>query len=325
MKNVIQSIVIVGSMVFAAVAHAVTLPGPVVSAEWLATHRDQVQMLDIRSDTKSYGRSPVVETDAKTGKVFVEEVGGTIPGSLLMDYKLVRAERTLAGQKTKYLVPEKAELESRLRATGLRADKPIVLIAQGVDPSDVMEALRMFWTFKVYGEDNIAVLDGGLAGWLVAQKAVDTKPVEKAPVGNWAAKGFRPELIADTAAVENASRSKTVVLDGRDAASYYGLTKRSYVSAFGHISGAKLLPPDVLFRSAQGALYFHAPAQYQALAKLAGLDASTPTIVYCNSGHLASGAWFMMSQMVGNKQASMYDGSLYLWTRDKKPLVGVLN
>ncbi len=310
----------------AAVGHAMPLPGPVVTAEWLAKHRDQVQVVDVRSEAKSYTREPVITVDKKTGKSNVDEVGGVIPGALIMDYNLVRSERVLDGQKTKYLVPDKAELESRLRAIGLNSDKPIVLVAQGVDPSDVMEALRLYWTFKVYAEDHVAVLDGGMAGWLASGRAVDTGPLKKPTQGDWTAKGFRSALVADTAAVERASSHQSaMLLDGREASNFYGITKRAYVAQYGHIAGAKSLPPETLFRASQGALYFLSKAQYATLAQLAGFSRTTPTIAYCNSGHLASGAWFVMSEMVGNSNTSLYDGSLYLWSRDKKSLVGVLN
>ena len=326
MKKIYRWMMLWAVSCVAAVGHAMPLPGPVVTAEWLAKHRDQVQVVDVRSEAKSYTREPVITVDKKTGKSTVDEVGGVIPGALIMDYNLVRSERLLDGQKTKYLVPDKAELESRLRAIGLNSDKPIVLVAQGVDPGDVMEALRLYWTFKVYAEDHVAVLDGGMAGWLASGRAVDTGPLKKPTQGDWTAKGFRSALVADTAAVERASSHQSaMLLDGREASNFYGITKRAYVAQYGHIAGAKSLPPETLFRASQGALYFLSKAQYATLAQLAGLSRTTPTIAYCNSGHLASGAWFVMSEMVGNSNTSLYDGSLYLWSRDKKSLVGVLN
>jgi len=151
-------------------AFAQQLPGPIVTADWLAANQAQVQLVDVRSDTKSYSRQSVTSVDKKTGKVQVEEVGGVIPGALLVDYALVRSEKLFDGQKTKYLIPDREELESRLRAAGLRSDKPIVIAALGLDPSDVVEALRLYWTLKVFGEDRVAVLMAAVpAGWLRAE------------------------------------------------------------------------------------------------------------------------------------------------------------
>lgn len=306
-------------------AHAAALPGVVVSVDWLAKNRDQVQIVDVRSDAKSYQKKPATAVDKKTGKLVVEEAAGVIPGSLLVDYSIVRSERMLEGQKTRYLIPEKDELQSRMRDAGVRDDKPMVLVAVGVDPSDIAEALRLYWTLKVYGEDRIAVLDGGLAGWIAAGLAVSSD-VPKQPVdGDWAPKGYRASMVASSADVERASSSKSATLiDGRDAANFYGITKRGYVNGYGHIAGAKMLSPDATFKPANGALYFLSKSDYVTLAKLAGLDANTPAIAYCNSGNLASTPWFVMSEMVGNTKTSLYDGSLYLWTREGRSLVGVL-
>lgn len=328
MKTLSRFFAIVATLLatlFASAAMALDLPGPIVSAEWLAANKNAVQIVDVRSDVKSYTREPVLSTDKKTGKSLLDEVGGYLPGALIMDYNVVRSEKMLDGQKTKYLIPEKEELESRLRAIGLTADKPIVLVSLGIDPSDVMEALRLYWTLKVYGEDRVAILDGGLAGWLVSGRSYETGALKKATPGNWSAKAYRAALVADSNAVAAASKSTSVLLiDGRDAGNFYGLTKRAYVSSYGHIANAKSLPPEVLFRSVQGALYFLNKSQYASLVKLAGIDANAPVITYCNSGHLASGTWFVMHEMLGNRNASLYDGALYLWSRENRPLVGVL-
>lgn len=318
---------VVGIFAFglALAVQAGALPGPVVSVDWLAKNRDQVQVLDVRSDTKSYQRKPVTAVDKKSGRLVVEEAAGLIAGALAIDYSLVRSERMFDGQKTKYLIPEKDELQSRLREAGVRADKPLVLVAVGVDPSDVAEALRLYWTLKVYGEDRVAVLDGGLAGWIAAGLAVTSDAPAKPSAGDWAPKAFRQAMVASSADVQRASVDKTATLiDGRDPASFYGVTKRGYVSGYGHIAGAKMLSPDAVFRPANGALYFLSKSDYANLVRLAGIDAGAPAIAYCNSGNLAATPWFVMSEMVGSGKTSLYDGSLYLWSREGRPLVGVL-
>ena len=105
----------------------------------------------------SYTRSPEFEVDKKTGKKFLVEVGGHINESTLLDFKKVRADRMIDGKKIKYLIPEKADFEKIIQAAGINSEKPIVLVPVGLDISDIDEALRAYWQFKVYGEDNIAV------------------------------------------------------------------------------------------------------------------------------------------------------------------------
>ena len=302
---------------------AITLPGPVVSAEWLAANQSEVQILEVRGDVASYVRSPEFEVDKKTGKKMLVEVGGHISDSSLLDFKKVRADRMIDGKKIKYLIPEKADFEKIIQAVGISSDKPIVLVPIGLDISDVDEALRAYWQFKVYGEDNIAVLDGGMAGWLAEGRDFVVGPSTKTG-GNWTAKSERKELIANSEQVASASKSgKVNLIDARQPAQFFGLSKRDYVGAYGHIAGAKELAPELLAKTSKGALYFWDKNTYNALLIASGINPKSPAISYCNSGHLAAGGWFVLSELVGNKSTKLYDGSLYLWTLEGRPLVGV--
>ena len=302
---------------------AITLPGPVVSADWLSNNLSDVQVIEVRTDLASYLRNPEFDTDKKTGKKFLVEVGGHITNSTLLDFKKVRVERLVDGKKIKFLIPEKADFEKLVQSLGINSDKPIVLVPIGQDMSDIDEALRTYWSFKVYGEDQVAVLDGGIAGWLGEGREYVTTNTQKA-TGNWSAKAYRKELIASSDDVATASKAgKPQLLDARQPAQYLGLAKRPDVLTFGHIAGSKELAPELLAKPSNGALYFWQKNTYDALMSANGLSAKGPTIAYCNTGHLAAGGWFVMSELVGNKSTKLYDGSLYLWTLEGRPLVGV--
>lgn len=304
-------------------AQAISLPGPVVSADWLANNLSEVQVIEVRTDLASYLRNPEFDTDKKTGKKFLVEVGGHITNSSLLDFKKVRAERTIDGKKIKFLIPEKADFEKLVQSLGVNSDKPIVLVPIGQDMSDIDEALRTYWTFKVYGEDQVAVLDGGIAGWLGEGREFVTTNSQKT-VGNWSTKAYRKELIASSEEVAAASKGgKPQLLDARQPAQYLGLAKRPDVLTFGHIASSKELAPELLAKPSNGALYFWPKNTYDALMSANGLSTKNPTIAYCNTGHLAAGGWFVMSELVGNKSTKLYDGSLYLWTLEGRPLVGV--
>ena len=302
---------------------AITLPGPVVSADWLSNNLSDVQVIEVRTDLASYLRNPEFDTDKKTGKKFLVEVGGHITNSTLLDFKKVRVERLVDGKKIKFLIPEKADFEKLVQSLGINSDKPIVLVPIGQDMSDIDEALRAYWSFKVYGEDQVAVLDGGIAGWLGEGREYVTTNAQKA-TGNWSAKAYRKELIASSDDVAAASKAgKPQLLDARQPAQYLGLAKRPDVLTFGHIAGSKELAPELLAKPSNGALYFWQKNTYDALMSANGLSIKGPTIAYCNTGHLAAGGWFVMSELVGNKSTKLYDGSLYLWTLEGRPLVGV--
>jgi thiosulfate/3-mercaptopyruvate sulfurtransferase len=299
---------------------AVELPGPVVDSQWLAKNLKEVQVVDIRSD-KSFTGQPAFETDQKSGKKVLSELGGHLANALAVSFGTIRADRVVNGQKVSYLVPEKADFEKLMQNAGLRANRPIVIVTKGMDAAEIDEGLRLFWQLKYFGEDRVAMLDGGLAAWVAEGRDVlSTAPA--AEIGDWKAKAERKELLASPDEVASAG-SDTQIIDARGAAQYYGLGKRDYVFSFGHIKGAKLLPAEVLFRKDGPAVKFFSPQTYRAIFALSGIATDQPAITYCNSGHLASGPWFIEHELIGNQHVQLFDGSMHIWTLQKRPVESI--
>lgn len=305
-------------------AQAGILPGPLVDTQWLAANADKVQIVEVRGNGKSFTAQPEIATDAK-GKKTIEEIGGHIPGSVLMDAKKMRTDRKYGDLTVKYMIPEAADFEKYVRSSGVMAGKPMVLVPVGAEVADINDALRMYWQLKVYGEDEIAVLDGGYTAWLLEGRAFskDASPAN----GNWSVKADRTaQYFATSDDVAQAQQAKSATLvDSRDAPLFHGLVKRDYVFGSGHIEGAKLYPTDLMFKNSGGALKFMAPVTYRGLLAAQGIDEKAAAITYCNSGHLSSGPWFLMSEILGNKQVRLYDGSLHQWTLEKRPLAGAVS
>lgn len=305
-------------------ALALDVPGPVVDGEWLAKNRADVTILDVRSNQKSFTVAPEFETDKKTGKKFLVELGGHIDGAVPVDNKKVRVDRVINGLTVKSMLPERADFEKLVRGWGVAAGKPIVIVSAGMEPLDFNDAARLFWQFKVYGEDNIAVLNGGTAGWIAAGREVSTAAV-KAAEGNWVAKADRSaeyNATSDDVAKAQADKSAQLV-DARDDAHYLGLSKASSTSAAGHVAGAKNVYTGLMSTQGGDAARLLAADTYRDVFKLSGLDAQAPAIAYCNTGHQASGTWFVLTQIVGNKNVKLYDGSMHQWTLEKRPTVAV--
>jgi len=299
------------------------LPGPIVDVEWLAANRDRVQVVDVRSSVKSFATEPVLEADAASGKRDVAKVGGHIAGARLIDLAKVRSERKVGARKLQFMIPDKAGFEKLVQAAGVEQGKPIVVLSAGNDVSSVDEALRLYWQFKVFGEDDIAVLNGGMAQWLVEGKPhtlVATAPQR----GDWVAKADRgAQYLANSDDVAAAIRDKTAALvDARDARLFHGLAKRDYVDDFGHLENAKLYPTDILLKTTRGAALFMSHGTYRRLMIAQDIDPATPSITYCNSGHLAAGPWFILAEVLGARSARLYDGSLHAWTAENRPTSG---
>jgi thiosulfate/3-mercaptopyruvate sulfurtransferase len=62
---------------------------------------------------------------------------------------------------------------------------------------------------------------------------------------------------------------------------------------------------------------------YRAIFSQQNIKPDRSTITYCNTGHLASGAWFVAHEILKNKDAKLYAGSMNEWTHLKNPVVGL--
>jgi thiosulfate/3-mercaptopyruvate sulfurtransferase len=310
----------VTSMALVAAARG-KLPGPLVDSEWLDENQDDVLILDVRKDVKSFVGVPVYEKDKKTGKQKLKKVGGHIPGAVLVNYKKIRATRVIGDQKIEKLVPEKADFEALIQSLGVNSDSPVVIVSRGEDSLDMTMATRLYWQMKYFGHNDLAILDGGLAQWVQdGHEVVSTPPEKKKNKGNWIAKSERDEILATTQEVEDALKAGDVQLvDNRPISQYLGMYKKAYVAAKGHIPGAKSFPNE-LMTGPKNKARFQAHEELMSLAAAMGVDPDQPSITYCNSGHLASGGWFILHELMGNKAVQLYDGSLHEYTKTNNDL-----
>ena len=308
----------------AASALAQALPGPVVNTAWLAANLDKVQVLDLRGSAKSFTTDP--EFDEVKGKKVVDEVGGHIAGSRLMEFKTIRVEREINGNKVKYMVPERAVFEKMVQDAGIDGDKPIVIVPVGLSLSDVNDGMRLYWQFKLYGEDKVAMLDGGMAAWLQEGRPY-VKDALVAKVGNWKSAADRTaQLFADSTDVAAIVEKKSAqLIDGRELPQFHGLMKRDYVYAYGHIDTSKPLSPDTTYKKDGSAIKLLSANTYRGVLQAQGIDPAAPSVVYCNSGAQSSLPWFILSEVLGNQSAKQFDGSLHQWTLEKRPLVGAVS
>ncbi|NIR60960.1 MAG: sulfurtransferase [Gammaproteobacteria bacterium] len=313
-------LVATGILLVSTAARAVELPGPLVETAWLAEHRDEVFILDVRADTKSFTQRPRYVKNKKTGKRQLVALGGHVPGARLLDFKEARTTRVIDGRKIEKLVPPKERFEQVMRKTGLDADDSVVIVTKGLGSGDMTMAARMYWQLKYFGHDRVAVLNGGLAQWLTEERDYSTR-VAKADRGDWRARGERRELLATSEDVAEAVESGSAqLIDNRPISLYLGTWKKDYVAAKGHIPGAKSFPNELMTD-------VHAPSKYLAteelrhLARELDVEDDRPAITYCNSGHLAAGGWFILSEVLGNENVKLYDGSMHQWTMENRPVV----
>lgn len=300
-------------------AWAASLPGPLVTVEWLDRHRDQVRVLDVRAALGSFTSPPRYYTDRHTGDTYLLEVGGHIPGSVLVDFATLRASRTVDGRKVDKLIAPPQAFTQLMQSYGVNRESAVVIVTRGESADDITLGTRLYWQLKYYGHDRVALLDGGVAKWLLSGRTVvtDWKPPK---AGNWTVTAERRELLASSADVARAmAEGGAQLMDNRPVSQYLGTAKAGYVAAPGHIPGAKVFPTELLTEPAAPASFLAEPT-LRKLVEQMGLDPQRPTITYCNSGHLASGGWFVLSELLGNKDAKLYDGSMHEWTLEQRPV-----
>src|SRR5690606_32793571 len=95
---------------------------------------------------------------------------------------------------------------------------------------------------------------------------------------------------------------------------FRGESKSGVVATAGTIPGSVNIPHFEIYSGEYAR--FAQPETVAALSEAVGLSSDGENIAFCNTGHWATVAWFGLSEILGNKQTSMYDGSMAEWTAD---------
>lgn len=303
---------------------ALELPAPVVSAEWLHNNRDDVIVLDFRSDTDGFISAPSYETI--DGKSVLVAGGGHIDGARLVDFNAWRVSKQINGKKIDKLVPDAATVESLMQELGVNKGDSLILTTPGESFDEVDMAARAYWTLKSYGHRSMAVLDGGNAAWGIGGYALKTDTYTIPTRGDWQASPFDATWFIDSAGVSRALETPAnnlALVDARPTPQYLGIVyKAPAVTAPGHIAGAKNFAADLQVRPKGIGQYFLSEAQYRDVFDALSIPLNSDEVItYCNTGHLAAGAWFIASEVMKLPSVKLFDGSLHEWTTLGHPVV----
>jgi thiosulfate/3-mercaptopyruvate sulfurtransferase len=282
-------LVVLALVAVACRAAAFELPGHLVSTGWLAENIEQPDLvvIDVRD-----------EADYATG-----HIPGTVNG----------AYPALWRQRNWQLLPTE-ELVANLSALGVGDDVAVVIVPAGGDATEFGNASFPHWVLRYLGHGNVAVLDGGFAGWLAAEpNRIDQAAVMPTAASFTAVAD--PSLRASTEEVAEALETgRAVLVDARSPAQFRGEAKSPLVARAGHIPGAINLSNEQLYDSTTHRL--KPKDQLLALLPAALADPDTPIIVYCNTGHWSSIVWFALREVLGFTNVRLYDGSMQAWAAD---------
>lgn len=246
------------------------LPGPLVSVDWLAGNldNDDLVVVDIRSGI-----------DGSTRETFE---AGHIPGSVYSSYTEAGWRQSREGVVG--MLPEVESLEQLIGALGIDNGTDVVIVPAGVGSTDFGSAARIYWTFKVLGHDQVAILNGGYSAWTAAGQAVARGAV--VPDAHEFTAGFRPELLATAESVANAPAAGIQLVDNRPLEQFAGEDKHPQARAAGTIPGALNLPESQLTR--EGTAFILDGDAIRQLMAQAEIDSDTRAITFCNTGHWAA-------------------------------------
>ena len=267
-------------------------PKTLVSTDWLASHmRDpDLRIIDASWYMASEGRDAKAEYDASH-----------IPGARFFDIDEISDARSSLA----HMAPSTEKFMSRMRALGIGDGHQIVVY----DGSGLFSAPRVWWLFKLMGQMDIAVLDGGFPKW-----QAEGHPVEDLPPilrDRHMMVRRQNQMVKDVTQVSAASKlGESEIVDARSPGRFYGKDPepRPGLRA-GHIPGSKnvfykdLLKADDTMKS---------PDEMRQVFLEAGVDLDKPVITSCGSGVTAAILSLGLTRM-GKTDHSLYDGSWTEW------------
>ena len=264
-----------------------------VSTEWLAAHLDDPHVRVLDGSYKQPGITPTARQDYD---------GGHIPGAVFFDIDDVAAP----GTTLPHMIPSAERFADKMAERGIGNDDRVVVY----DTVGLSSAGRAWWMLRLFGHDNVALLDGGLPKWKAEGRPLETS-APKIPPRAFAAH-FRPGLVRDKAAVWANIESRTEqVVDARSAGRFEGSAEETWPGRRrGHIPGSLNLPFDLVTDPQSRTL--KSDEQLRRLFADARVSLDRPIVTSCGSGVTACAVAFA-AHLLGHSGAAVYDGSWSEW------------
>ena len=262
-------------------------PDSLVDTQWVADHlgEEGIVLAEVDVDTEAYD-------------------SGHIEGSLGWNW-----QTDLQNTLTRDLLTGD-ELADLLGSSGISNDTTIVLYGD----NNNWFAAWAFWFLRMYGHENVKLMNGGRAKWVAEGRPTTTDVPSPTPASYSAGEADSSLRALRDTVLAAATAGGTQLVDVRSPAEFNGEViapenmPQEGAQRSGHVPGAASIPwlttvnDDGTFKSADelGDIYGSK-----------GIDGSTDVITYCRIGERSAHTWFALTQLLGYDNVSNYDGS---WT-----------
>ena len=262
-----------------------------VSTEWLAARLGAEDLVVIDATM----HLPGSDRDARA-----EFEAGHIRGARFLDLASFIDESSPVPKA----FPTPAQFAAKMGELGIAPGSRIVLY----DDSAIRSAARAWVIFDSYGEEKVAILDGGLGKWRAEGRDLSSRVFDHSPRPCAQGKCGRT-IVSKDKVRESLGSGNVQIVDARDAARFEG---REGSGSQGHIPGARNLPFVALL--AEDGTY-KSPEEIRTEFTKAGVDLERPIVTSCNSGMTACVLLFGL-ELAGVRNAALYDGSWMEWGAD---------
>lgn len=271
-----------------------------VTTAWLAEHLEapDVRIVDGSWFLPTEGRNPQAEYQERH-----------IPGAVFFDIDAISDDKS----PLPHMLPSAEKFSSKVRKLGLGDGVRIVVY----DGGNMMAAARVWWMFRVFGHEDIAVLDGGLPKWMAEGRPVDDEPV--IPRERHFTARMNTLLVRDINQMRaNVDSGREQVVDARGSGRFQATEPEIRPGLRGgHIPGSVNLPYSTLLRPDATV---KSDEDIRAAFAAIGVDPAQPVATTCGSGISASFLALALN-LIDARKVAVYDGSWTEWGgRDDTPV-----
>ncbi|MCS7300553.1 MAG: sulfurtransferase [Fimbriimonadales bacterium] len=259
-----------------------------VSTDWVQEHLNDpsIRLIEVDVDTTAYEQAH-------------------IPGAIGLNWQ------TQLQDPVRRDIPSKEQLEATLGRLGVSDAHTIVLYGD----NNNWFAAYAFWVLKIYGHEDVRMMDGGRKKWLAEGRPVTTEiphyepTVYRAKEPDFSLRAFYPQVL------ESLNRAEFALVDVRSPQEYTGELiappgLMETAQRGGHIPGARNIPWAQAVRE-DGT--FKSPDELRALYEAQGITPDKQVIAYCRIGERSSHTWFVLKYLLGYPNVRNYDGSWTEW------------